>query len=88
MFSVMQNLQNWVTGWTDWNIALNMSGGPNWVNNNVDSPIIVNEKAQEFYKQPMYYAMGHFRSAPHDNNTDLNTFKHLIRFKMQYKLQM
>jgi glucosylceramidase len=33
-----------VTGWTDWNIALNMEGGPNWVNNFVDSPIIVNEK--------------------------------------------
>jgi glucosylceramidase len=44
-----------VTGWTDWNIALNMEGGPNWVNNFVDSPIIVNEKKDEFYKQPMFY---------------------------------
>lgn len=50
-----------MTGWTDWNIALNMEGGPNWVNNFVDSPIIVNEKKDEFYKQPMFYAMGHFR---------------------------
>lgn len=57
----MQDLQNWVTGWTDWNIALNMSGGPNWVDNNVDSPIIVNPEKNEFYKQPMFYAMGHFR---------------------------
>ncbi|KAF6031271.1 GBA [Bugula neritina] len=57
---IMQDLQNWVTGWTDWNIALNMSGGPNWVNNNVDSPIIVDKDNDVFYKQPMFYTMGHF----------------------------
>ena len=27
----------------------------------MDSPIIVNKTADEFYKQPLYYAMGHFR---------------------------
>ena len=57
-------MQNWVTGWTDWNIALNTSGGPNWVNNNVDSPIIVDAANDVFYKQPMFYAMGHFRYLP------------------------
>lgn len=49
-----------VSGWTDWNMALNLEGGPNWVNNTVDSPIIVNSTAAEFYKQPMYYALAHF----------------------------
>ena len=43
----------------DWNLALDMGGGPNWAGNFVDSPIIVNEEADEFYKQPMYYALGH-----------------------------
>jgi len=57
----LQDLNHWVTGWTDWNIALNLDGGPNWVNNFVDSPIIVNSETDEFYKQPMFYAMGHFR---------------------------
>ncbi|CAG0889293.1 unnamed protein product [Cyprideis torosa] len=33
---------------------------PNWAGNLVDAPIIVNPTANEFYKQPMYYAMGHF----------------------------
>lgn len=46
-------------GWTDWNIALDLSGGPTWVKNYVDSPILVNEAADEFYKQPMFYAMEH-----------------------------
>lgn len=54
-------MNHWVTGWTDWNLALDMKGGPNWVKNFVDSPIIVNAANDEFYKQPMFYAMGHFR---------------------------
>ena len=36
-----------------------LQGGPNWADNLVDSPVIVNEEAGEFYKQPMYYALGH-----------------------------
>jgi hypothetical protein len=42
-------------------IALDTNGGPNWANNFVDSAIIVNAANDEFYKQPMFYAMGHFR---------------------------
>ncbi|XP_074650031.1 lysosomal acid glucosylceramidase-like [Tubulanus polymorphus] len=58
--SMIQDIQHWAVGWTDWNIALDLQGGPNWVKNYVDSPIIVDAKNQIFYKQPMYYAMGHF----------------------------
>lgn len=47
-------------GWIDWNLALNETGGPNWIENETDAPIIVNGTADEFYKQPMYYAVGHF----------------------------
>ncbi|KAH7706576.1 O-glycosyl hydrolase family 30 protein [Aphelenchoides avenae] len=61
---IIQSLQRWVTGWTDWNIALDEHGGPNWVKNNVDAPIIVNNTRDEFYKQPMFYYMGHFRQSP------------------------
>jgi glucosylceramidase len=38
-----------------------MKGGPNWVNNIVDAPIIVDASKGEFYKEPMFYTMGHFR---------------------------
>lgn len=41
-------------------MALNTSGGPNWIQNEVDGPIIVNTTSDEFYKQPMFYALGHF----------------------------
>ena len=58
--NIIEDLNHWSVGWTDWNIALDMNGGPNWANNVVDSPIIVNAAADEFYKNPMYYAMAHF----------------------------
>ena len=59
----LQNLNYWGSGWTDWNMALNMSGGPNWDRNTVDSPTIVADDNVTFYKNPMHYALGHFRLA-------------------------
>ncbi|KAM3824820.1 LOW QUALITY PROTEIN: lysosomal acid glucosylceramidase-like [Vipera latastei] len=58
--NILTNLNHFVTGWIDWNLALDMEGGPNWVDNPVDSPIIVNPLKDEFYKQPMFYHLGHF----------------------------
>ncbi|EPB74230.1 O-Glycosyl hydrolase family 30 [Ancylostoma ceylanicum] len=57
---MITDISNYVAGWMDWNLCLNMHGGPNWVKNYVDSPIIVDAAMQEYYKQPMWYAMGHF----------------------------
>ena len=51
VFFLTQDLSNWSTGWVDWNLALNMEGGPNWVKNFVDSPIIVDAENGLFYKQ-------------------------------------
>lgn len=41
-------------------MALNLQGGPTYTSNFVDAGIIVNATSDEFYKQPMYYAQGHF----------------------------
>eukprot|EP00094_Tigriopus_californicus_P008405 TCALIF_08098-PB protein Name:"Similar to Gba Glucosylceramidase (Mus musculus)" AED:0.13 eAED:0.13 QI:29/0.92/0.8/1/0.92/0.93/15/0/1019 len=57
--NIIEDLNHWAVGWTDWNIALDMEGGPNWAGKRADSPIIVNAAEDEFYKQPMYYALGH-----------------------------
>ncbi|CAG9559362.1 unnamed protein product [Danaus chrysippus] len=57
---ILENLNSNFVGWVDWNLCLNRQGGPTWVGNYVDSPIIVDAKKKEFYKQPMFYAMGHF----------------------------
>ncbi|KGL85907.1 Glucosylceramidase, partial [Charadrius vociferus] len=58
--SILTNLNHFVAGWTDWNLALDLEGGPNWVKNYVDSPVIVDTSEGIFYKQPMFYHMGHF----------------------------
>ncbi|XP_048144480.1 lysosomal acid glucosylceramidase-like isoform X2 [Corvus hawaiiensis] len=53
-------MNHFVSGWTDWNLALDQEGGPNWVKNFVDSPVIVDGSKDIFYKQPMFYHLGHF----------------------------
>ena len=59
--SIIGDLLVGATGWTDWNLVLDLQGGPNWIANFVDSPIIANTSNRNvFYKNPMYYAMGHF----------------------------
>ncbi|KAI6207134.1 Glucosylceramidase [Aphelenchoides besseyi] len=57
---IIDDLKHWVAGWTDWNLCLSEEGGPTFVNNVVDASIIVNAKKNEFYKQPTFFALGHF----------------------------
>lgn len=57
---ILQDLNHYVVGWTDWNLALDLGGGPNWVKNFVDSPVIVDASRDVFYKQPTFYSMAHF----------------------------
>lgn len=73
-------MNHWVTGWTDWNIALDLQGGPTYIKNFCDAPIIVNATAQEFYKQPMFYAIGHFsKFVPKDSRKiGANSFTFLL----------
>ncbi|XP_063240884.1 putative glucosylceramidase 4 [Bacillus rossius redtenbacheri] len=63
--SMMQAFNNWVGGWTDWNLAVNLNGGPatyNGVYQNYayNGAVIVNATGDEFYKQPPYYFQAHF----------------------------
>ncbi|XP_015524023.2 lysosomal acid glucosylceramidase [Neodiprion lecontei] len=60
IMEMFQNFENWVAGWVDWNLAVNMYGGPNYLGNYKDAAIIVNAEVDEFYKQPLYYALTHF----------------------------
>ncbi|RWS12713.1 glucosylceramidase-like protein [Dinothrombium tinctorium] len=53
-------LNHGAQAWVDWNLALDIDGGPSWINNTVDAPIIVNAEHGEYYKNPMFYVLGHF----------------------------
>lgn len=57
---IIKDLQHSSSGFVDWNLVLDLHGGPNWVSNFVDAPIIVNATAGEYYRQPFFYALGHF----------------------------
>ncbi|CAG2172770.1 unnamed protein product, partial [Oppiella nova] len=57
---IIVDLKHWTSGWVDWNMALDTEGGPNWAKNFVDAPVIVNATSQEYYKNPIFYAMGHY----------------------------
>jgi glucosylceramidase len=65
---VMGDVNNFASGWTDWNFCLDRSGGPNWATNECDSPVLVDTEHSQaapagtvstFYKQPMFYYFGH-----------------------------
>jgi hypothetical protein len=49
--------------------VVDTQGGPNMAANYVDASIVVNTTGGEFVKQPMFYAMAHFRlSAAYGNS--------------------
>ncbi|KAJ8866956.1 hypothetical protein PR048_032818 [Dryococelus australis] len=63
--SMMQAFSNWVGAWTDWNMVVNLEGGPMTLKNTTtqygyNAAIIVNSKTNELYKQPPYYFQAHF----------------------------
>jgi glucosylceramidase len=58
--NIINDLNNGCTGWIDWNIALDMQGGPNHVGNCCDAPLLVDTESGELHFQSSYYYMGHF----------------------------
>ncbi|XP_050353713.1 putative glucosylceramidase 3 [Nymphalis io] len=72
---ILENLNYNLVGWIDWNMCLDMKGGPSWVKNYVDSPIIVDAQNQEFLKQPTFYAMGHFSKFVPRNSRRIRALK-------------
>jgi len=49
-----------VVGWTDWNILLDETGGPNHVGNFCFAPIHADTATGELIYTPTYYYLGHF----------------------------
>ena len=47
-------------GWTDWNILLDHTGGPNHVQNFCFAPIHGDTRTGELVYTPTYYYIGHF----------------------------
>jgi glucosylceramidase len=58
--NIINDLNSGCTAWIDWNIALDMQGGPNHVGNFCDAPILVDTKTGELCYESSYYYIGHF----------------------------
>ncbi len=58
--AMIQDFNNGIIAWTDWNILLDQNGGPNHVNNFCFAPIHANTTTDELIFTPSYYYIGHF----------------------------
>lgn len=58
--SMINDFNNGTAGWTDWNILLDQTGGPNHVENFCFAPIHGDTRTGELIYTPSYYYIGHF----------------------------
>ncbi|WP_040952487.1 glycoside hydrolase family 30 protein [Gorillibacterium massiliense] len=58
--NIIGDLNNWLEGWLDWNLALNEFGGPNHVGNYCDAPVIADTVTGEVRYNSSFYYIGHF----------------------------
>lgn len=58
--NVINDLNSGCTAWIDWNIALDMQGGPNHVANFCDAPVLVDTKNGTANFQSSFWYLGHF----------------------------
>jgi len=58
--SIVNDLNNGASGWIDWNMLLDQTGGPNHVGNYCFSPIHADTRTGELVYTPSYWYIGHF----------------------------
>jgi glucosylceramidase len=58
--SLIHDFNNGAVGWTDWNVLLDTTGGPNHVNNFCFAPIHADTSTGQLYYLNSYYYIGHF----------------------------
>lgn len=71
---IIDNLQHDSLGYIVNNLILNIDGGPSITGEKQDAPILVNDDSTEFYKQPMYYVLGHFSKHIKPGSVRLDTY--------------
>jgi len=57
-YDIIGDLNSFAIGWVDWNLLLDMRGGPNHLNNFCDACLLGDTKKQTLHIQPTYYYMG------------------------------
>lgn len=84
--NILNDLRSGVMGWTDWNILLDMTGGPNHLNNYCFAPVHADVETGELHYTYAYWYIGHFskfikpgavRVAASSNRSQLETVAYL-----------
>ena len=63
LYELMSDINTGASAWIDWNMLLSWTGGPSYCNNNVKSPVILNEAENDFILTPIYDALKKFAKA-------------------------
>lgn len=63
--SMINDFNNGTVGWTDWNVLLDETGGPNHVQNFCFAPVHGNTKTGQLIYTNSYYYIGHFSKFVH-----------------------
>jgi glucosylceramidase len=62
---MIRDFNNYTSGWTDWNILLDETGGPNHVGNFCLAPVIGDTRNGTVHYMNSYYYIGHFSKFVH-----------------------
>jgi len=54
---IIDGMNNWLTGFIDWNIILDEKGGPNHANNFCGAPIMIDTENKDVYFTPVYHVL-------------------------------
>ncbi|MDP4276011.1 MAG: glycoside hydrolase family 30 protein [Bacteroidota bacterium] len=77
--SMINDFNNGVTGWTDWNILLDEKGGPNHANNYCFAPIHGDTNTGELIYTPSYFFIGHFSKFIEKNAKRISSISNRIQ---------
>lgn len=60
---IIVSFNHWVSGWIDWNLALDKRGGPNHARNHCGAPIMIDTDSGYVYYTPVFYILAQLSRA-------------------------
>jgi len=58
--NIIVSINNWMTGFIDWNVVLDKDGGPNHAGNFCGAPVMIDTENEDIYFTPVYHVLKHF----------------------------
>ena len=77
--NIIVSINNWMTGFIDWNVVLDKDSGPNHVGNFCGAPVMIDVENEEIYYTPVYHVLKHFSKTTHINNNVSTTTAKILK---------